>query len=186
MESREEVNDKARTGQSSPCTVNINLTRVKGLLNTNRLLNIHLLSQLSDISKTITNEIVTDDLNVRKVCPKMVPQVHTDDQKVSRIETCQGNLNICENDSKFLNNMITGDDFWIFEHYPYTKSQWLTWRTPESSRSKKVRISCSKIKTTLIVFFDIKGQVYHDFVPHSTTVNAKFYVQLLKRLKRKV
>uniref|UniRef100_V5GSS2 Mariner Mos1 transposase n=1 Tax=Anoplophora glabripennis TaxID=217634 RepID=V5GSS2_ANOGL len=47
-------------------------------------------------------------------------------------------------------------------------------------------MSKSKIKTMLIVFFDIRGLVHHEFVPRGTTVNAKLYVEVLKRLKRRV
>ena len=41
----------------------------------------------------------------------------------------------------------------------------------------------SKVKKVLIVFFDIRGLAHHEFVPHGTTLNAKFYVEVLKRLK---
>ena len=38
----------------------------------------------------------------------------------------------------------------------------------------------------LIVFNDIRRLVHFEFVPHSITVHAKFYVEVLKRLKRRV
>lgn len=38
----------------------------------------------------------------------------------------------------------------------------------------------------LIVFFDIMGLVHHACVPHGVIVNAPFYVEVLKRLKRRV
>lgn len=43
-----------------------------------------------------------------------------------------------------------------------------------------------KIKIILIVFFDIRGVVHHEFVPADQTVNAKFYVEVLKRLRERV
>jgi len=43
-----------------------------------------------------------------------------------------------------------------------------------------------KVKTMLIVFFDIKDIVHHEFVPPGQIVNAKSYVEVLKRLKRRV
>ncbi|XP_023311229.1 putative uncharacterized protein FLJ37770 [Anoplophora glabripennis] len=63
----------------------------------------------------------TTDDNVTRVCAKMVPKVLTDDQKMNRLETCQENLNMCESDPEFLNNVITGDASWIFEYDPETK-----------------------------------------------------------------
>lgn len=44
-------------------------------------------------------------------------------------------------------------------------------------------MSKSKVRTVLIVFFDIRGLVHHKFVPLGTTINARFYVEMLKRLK---
>ena len=38
----------------------------------------------------------------------------------------------------------------------------------------------------LIVFFDIRGVVHHEYVPAGQTVNAKFYVEVLKRLRERV
>ncbi|XP_056639027.1 uncharacterized protein LOC130446672 isoform X1 [Diorhabda sublineata] len=116
----------------------------------------------------------------------MVPKVLTDDQKLRRVEVCQENSNMCESDPQFLNNVITGDESWIFEYDPETKRQSSEWHTPASPRPKKGRMSKSKVKTMLIVFIDIKGIVHHEFVPPGQTVNAKFYVEVLKRLKRRV
>jgi transposase len=50
----------------------------------------------------------------------------------------------------------------------------------------KARKSRSKIKTMLIIFFDIRGVVHHEYILASQTVNAKFYVEVLKRLRERV
>jgi hypothetical protein len=38
----------------------------------------------------------------------------------------------------------------------------------------------------LIVFFDIRGIVYHEFVPHCQTVNKNFYCEVLRCLRENV
>ena len=55
----------------------------------------------------------------------------------------------------------------------------MQWKTTESPRPKKVRMSKSKIKVMLIAFFEQKGLVYHDFVPEGEAVNQYFYQQVL-------
>ena len=45
-------------------------------------------------------------------------------------------------------------------------------------------MSKSKMKSKLIVFFDSKGVVNKEFVPLRQTINAAFYVEVLKRLKK--
>ena len=44
----------------------------------------------------------------------------------------------------------------------------------------------SKIKSKLICFFDQKGIVHKESVPPGQTVNASFYVEVLKRLRENV
>lgn len=185
-EGREEVADEDRAGRPSTSTNTDNVTRVRKVLNSDRRLSICLIAQMLNLSKSVVHDIVTEHLNMRKVCAKMVPKVLTDGQKLRRVEVCQENLNMCESDPQFLNNVITGDESWIFEYDPETKRQSSEWHTPASPRPKKGRMSKSKVKTMLIVFFDIKGIVHHEFVPPGQTVNAKFYVEVLKRLKRRV
>ncbi|UYV71456.1 hypothetical protein LAZ67_8003305 [Cordylochernes scorpioides] len=47
-------------------------------------------------------------------------------------------------------------------------------------------MSKSRIKTMIIVFFDIRGIVHCEFVPQGQTVNSAFYLEVLRRLKRRI
>ncbi|GFV77672.1 uncharacterized protein TNCV_616921 [Trichonephila clavipes] len=47
-------------------------------------------------------------------------------------------------------------------------------------------MSKSRMKAMLIVFFDKNGVVLSEFVPEGKAVNDSFYVEVLKRLKRRV
>ena len=62
----------------------------------------------------------------------------------------------------------------------------MQWKTAESPRPKKARMSKSKIKVMLIAFFDRKGLVHHEFVPEGETVNQYFYKQVIIRLHDRV
>jgi hypothetical protein len=50
-----------------------------------------------------------------------------------------------------------------------------------SPRPKKARTSRSKIKVMMVVFFDWKGIVHHEFVPHGQVVNKQLYLEVLAR-----
>jgi len=52
-----------------------------------------------------------------------------------------------------------------------------------SPRPKKARMSRSKIKVMLVVFFDWKGIVQHEFVPRGQMVNKQLYKEFLARLR---
>ncbi|UYV62507.1 hypothetical protein LAZ67_2000889 [Cordylochernes scorpioides] len=47
-------------------------------------------------------------------------------------------------------------------------------------------MSKSRIKTMIIVFLDIRGIVHCEFVPQGQTVNSAFYLEVLRRLKRRI
>ena len=51
------------------------------------------------------------------------------------------------------------------------------------SKIKKGRMSRSKIKALLVVFFDWKGTVHHEFVPRGQMVNKQLYQEVLSRLR---
>ncbi|GFX82944.1 histone-lysine n-methyltransferase setmar-like protein [Trichonephila clavipes] len=87
-----------------------------------------------------------------------------------------------EEDPYFYENNIIRDESWFCQYDPEAKHQSNEWHTPQSSRQKKARMSKSRMKAMLIVFFDKKGVVYSEFVPEGQTVNGTFYVEVLKRL----
>jgi hypothetical protein len=49
-------------------------------------------------------------------------------------------------------------------------------------QKKKARTSKSKIKTMLVVFFDIQGIIMTQYVPPGQTVNQTYYIELLTKL----
>jgi len=51
---------------------------------------------------------------------------------------------------------------------------------------KKVHLSRSNIKVTMIVFFDFDGIVQAEFVPRNTTVNSEYCKDLLEHLRNDV
>jgi hypothetical protein len=47
---------------------------------------------------------------------------------------------------------------------------------------QKARMSESKIKTMLVIFFDVKAVVMAEYIQLSQTMNQKYYIQLLSDL----
>ena len=63
-----------------------------------------------------------------------------------------------------------------------TKMQSSQWMWKGSPRPKKERMSQSKIKVMLVVFFDWKGTVHHEFAPCGQMVNKQLYQEVLAQL----
>ncbi|UYV81375.1 hypothetical protein LAZ67_20000980 [Cordylochernes scorpioides] len=185
-EGREEVADEPRSGCPTTARTDENVDRVLEVLRTDRRLSIHQIADTLHMSTFVVHGIVTDDLQMRKVCAKLVPKVLTQDQKELRVLRCQELLDLIQNEPGFLNSVIIGDESWMFEYDPESKRQSCAWHTKSSPLPKKARMSKSRIKTMIIVFFDIRGIVHCEFVPQGQTVNSAFYLEVLRRLKRRI
>jgi len=77
---------------------------------------------------------------MRKVCARLVPKVLSDEQKANRVASCDELVQCCDEDPHFLDNVITGDESWIFEYDPETKRQSEEWHTVASPKKKKARM----------------------------------------------
>ena len=91
-----------------------------------------------------------------------------------------------ENEPDLLTSIITCDETWIFTYDPETKQQSLQWKSTSSPRPKRARMNFSKFKTMLIVFFDIQGIVMAEWVPSAQTVNQRYYIEVLMKLRERV
>ena len=87
---------------------------------------------------------------------------------------------------KLLENVITGDESWVFQYDSETKRQSRQWKSVSSPRPKKARMQRSQVKVMLITFFDHQGMVHHEFVPQRQTVNQHFHKEVLICLVYKI
>jgi len=71
--------------------------------------------------------------------------------KVSKRQTIAHDLfeRSCE-DVQFLENIVTGDESWVYGYDPETKQQSSQWKGPTSPRPKKGRQVRSKTKVMLV------------------------------------
>ncbi|VVC37210.1 Armadillo-like helical [Cinara cedri] len=91
------------------------------------------------LTHTTVHHILTNDLEMRKICAKMVPKILSQDQKDNRRDRCLDFLKQIENDPSFLERVITGDEPWIFEYDPETdetSQEW--WKRKNISLQKLV------------------------------------------------
>ncbi|GFW69055.1 HTH_48 domain-containing protein [Trichonephila clavipes] len=58
------------------------------------------------------------------------------------------------NESNLLESVVTRDETWIFTYDAESKCQLMQWKSPQSPRPKKERMSESKFKVMLIVFIN--------------------------------
>jgi len=83
------------------------------------------------LPKSIVHEIVTTELQVRKVCAKLVAKVLIDEQKENRVSISRELLDHVRGNPDFLEQVISSDEAWVFEYDPETKRQSSEWHTTE-------------------------------------------------------
>ncbi|XP_072140818.1 protein GVQW3-like [Dermacentor andersoni] len=133
-EGRERVEDDDRLGCPSTSKTNKNVSRVKNLLNSDRRMSIAMIVDDLSIPQTQVFEIVAENLATRKVCAKFVPRVQ---QKAHRKAICQDLLHHVNENPNFLDNVVTGEETWVFDYDPESKRQSSESHSPSSPRPKK-------------------------------------------------
>jgi len=149
-------------------------------------LTLRMINSELNLNQFTVHQILTQDLDMIKVCTKTVPKNLTTKKKANQRDVCLDLLDRLEREPEFFIHIITRDESWILEYDPETKRQSWEWHTANSPCPKKSRMSKSKIKSMLICFFDSQGIVHKEFVPPGQTVNQTFYREVLERLRKRV
>jgi hypothetical protein len=70
---------------------------------------------IPEVSKTTIHEAVTGKLVYRKLCPRRVPKMLTDDHKTKRMGSALKFLRrYAQEGDEFLDSIVTGDETWCF------------------------------------------------------------------------
>jgi len=164
------VGENTRPGRYSISANDDHIDRVHVVIRGNHRLTIREFAGEVGISIGSCHQIFTEKRQVRRV----------------RVEISQELVANANGNENFLKNIITGDETWVYGYDVETKmlsSQWMGKGSPRTNKKKKARMSRSKIKVMLIVFFYWKGIVHREFVPRGQMVNKQLYQDVLARLK---
>ncbi|GFV15654.1 mariner Mos1 transposase [Trichonephila clavipes] len=183
---RQDVEDDSRPGRPSTSKTDENVEKVACLIRSDRRLSIRAIAETVNINKECVRQILHDNLNMQKVCAKMVLKILTFEQQATRKNVSTDILDVIKNDPNLLKKVITCDESWFFTYDPETKCQSMHWKTPTSPRAKKARMSKSKFKAMMIVSFDIHGIVYLHWVPEGQTINQHYYLEVLGNLRERI
>jgi histone-lysine N-methyltransferase SETMAR len=185
-EGREEVEEDERPGRFVSSRTDKNIQKINEIVQKDRRLGIRMIADMVNINKETVRQILHDNLNMTKVCAKLVPKNLFQEQKDNRKNICCDVMERLKAEPDLLTHVITCDETWIFQYNPETKRQSMHWKTPTSPRMKKARMRKSKLKAMLIVFFDIGGIIMTEWVPEGQTVNQTYYKEVLIKLRERV
>jgi len=77
-EGRESVTDEERSGRPATSRTEDNIAKIRQMLSENRRLTVRSIAEQVNIDKGTARKILTEDLDMRKVCAKLVPKELTE------------------------------------------------------------------------------------------------------------
>ena len=90
------------------------------------------------------------------------------------------------NKSHFLRRFITVDETWVHHVIPETKEQSKQSTERGESAPKKAKKVPSAGKVMALVFWDVCGIIFIDYLQKGKTINGKYHANLLQRLSDEI
>ena len=113
------MEDEPHAGRTSTSKTDNNVERVRS----DHRLTLRMISSKLNLNRFTIHQILTHDLDMRKVCTKMVPKNIMNQQKANRRDVSLDLLDRLEREPEFFNRVITGDESCSLEYNPETKRQ---------------------------------------------------------------
>jgi histone-lysine N-methyltransferase SETMAR len=129
-----------------------NVERIQTLVHSDQRLCVRLIAKELNMNRETVREITMENLGIRKISAKMVPRILTDDQ-THRLYIASDLLHNAE----MFDRVINGDEAWCFQHILEPDCKSTQWKTENSPRPKKARMSRSQFKAMLVCFFNRRG-----------------------------
>jgi len=106
-----------------------------------------------DISRERVGSIIHEDLDMRKISAKWIPNCLKVDQRRQRCQLSEQLLDFfCRDPNDFLSRLVTMDETWLYHYDPETKQQSMEWRHSGSPSYQKFRVRKSGGKVLASIF----------------------------------
>ena len=164
-------------GGGRPTIINESLTSdVKTALGKDARLTVREIAHEFDIGVATAHKMLTEKLNMERVCARWVPRLLTESDQQRRVSASQAFLKRWKaGGDLFLDRIITCDETWLYYYDPETKQQSSVWTVKGTAPPKKARVCKSAGKHMCIMFMDRSGILLTHFVPDGQTVNSAYY-----------
>ena len=115
--------DQPRSGQPSTCQYDENLEKVCNAINTDCHQTIDKISEITGLSWSSCQRMLTEDLNMKRGSAKFIPQLLTEDQKNNGLNVCYDLREQAGNEPHILSKVVTRDETWCYGYDPETKKE---------------------------------------------------------------
>ena len=172
----ESTENDTRVGRPVSVLTEKNFATVKTLIEEYARYTVQEIEELSGIHSSSVLKILRERLGLRKICARWVPHLLTDKQKQSRFRLASQVIEKYDKcDPRRLEEIVTGDEAWIYHFQPYSKAKNKVWVSSEGDRP----VIAGHCKTSnymlYAIFFESKGPVLQIPVLKGSSVTGKFY-----------
>jgi hypothetical protein len=136
----QDVQDDPRSGQSKTQRTYADVDRLQTLVRSDRRSGARLIAEEMNMNRETVQQIIMEDLGIRKMSAKKVSQILKDDHKQHRLLISSDLLH----NREIFDKVIIGDETWCFQHNPETKGHRMQWKIQNSSWPKKARVLLSR------------------------------------------
>ncbi|GFX75153.1 histone-lysine N-methyltransferase SETMAR [Trichonephila clavipes] len=141
--------------------------------------------EFPDVSRSVVQKIMTEDLNFKKLCSRWVPKLLTAEHTEKRFAISLDFLiHYEEEGGDMLSRTVTGEETWVSHITLESKQQSMEWRHTSSTFKVKVKQTLSKRKIMATVLWNRCSVLLVDFMPQRTTINSGAYYSTLRNLRR--
>ena len=111
-----------------------NVATVKTLIEEDARYTVQEIEELSGIHSSSVLKILHEQLGLRKICACWVPHLLTDEQKQSRVRLASQVIEKYDKcDPSRLEEIVTGDETWIYHFQPDSKAKNKVWVSSEAT-----------------------------------------------------
>ena len=153
-----------------------NVATVKTLIVEDARYTVQEIEELSGIHSSSVLKLLCERLGLRKICARWVPHLCIDEQKQSRLRLASQVIEKYDKcDPRRLEEIVTGDETWIYHFQPDSKAENKVWVSCEGDRPVIGRRCKTSHRMLYAIFFDLKGPVLQISAPKGCSAAGKFY-----------
>ena len=175
---RESIENDPRVGRPVSVMTEKNVATVKTLIEENPHYTVQEIEELSGIHLSSVLKILCGRLGLRKICPRWVPHLFTDEQKQSQVRLASQVIEKYDKcDPRCLKEIVTGNKTWIYQFQPDSKAKNKVWVSSEGDRPV-IACRCKTSNRMLYaIFFDSKGPVLQIPVPKGSSMSLESFTE---------
>ena len=165
---RESIENDPRMGWPVSVLTEKNVATVKTLIEEHACYTVQEIEELNGIHSSRLNvlNILRKRLGLRKICTRWVPHLLSDEQKQSRVRLASQDIEKYDKcDPRRFEEIVTGDETWIYHFQPDSKAKNKAWVSSEGDRPVIVCRCKTSNHMLYAIFFDSKGPVLQIPVP---------------------